>query len=666
LILKINLLKKSVYKAKPFKNQNIKKVNAMHKFYFVIIKSLAHILLLSVSNNFNQTNFLMGVFMFRSGIRSFVLTLLFSGLFIMQAQASNEFVRISKINGKKINPNQYTQIMDVYPGDLIVLSADLFVRDYYSGDLQAVNEPGANFIWDAKGSPNYYSEECDAIEKSSCLDHSNFESFDDEVFYYVPYDMDQNITISVEHYNDYQLGSSRVILKNKFSRHRTPRRVITHPDEYDYEDYSSYNVLAGMGRWVVISGSRYWVPQHYAQDWAPYRHGYWSWTTHGWTWVSHDPWGWHTDHYGYWRYHQRYGWIWTPFSDRKWRAHTVTWFYTDGAIGWYPSYYHSYPSGYRHGYAQGFRDGYWDGYHAGRHHAHHGHYHNRHYRLGLTVVHHNQFINVNIYNVHRNINHSQRITYWSKSLKRNAHTAHPGGHHKAHHSRTWVETRVGRVPVTKVRQHRIGGKTVYKTVPVHKRPESYRKVTDSYRKKEFSRVKPKPIRTLPRKRVTPPSRSNPRVTPTPRTNPRRGRVTPTPRTNPRVTPTPRTNPRRGRVTPTPRTNPRRGRVTPTPRTNPRRVTPTPRTNPRVVKPTPRTNPRRVKPTPRTNPRRVTPTPRSNPRRVAPTPRKRSGSSYSSGVPQKPRGNYNNSKKRKKVTPTRRSTNKPAVKPKKRK
>lgn len=138
-------------------------------------------------------------------------------------------------------------------------------------------------------------------------------------------------------------------------------------DESDFDPYSAFE--DHMGEWVFIGHERFFRPYVIGSGWQPYQNGYWSYDIDfGWTWVSYDPWGFVTDHYGVWRHHGLHGWIWLPFpvGHRHYRPHCVTWFDDDSHgdyVGWYP-YYADYPGGYRHGYDDGFNDGFWMGFQA--------------------------------------------------------------------------------------------------------------------------------------------------------------------------------------------------------------------------------------------------------------------------------------------------------------
>ena len=143
--------------------------------------------------------------------------------------------------------------------------------------------------------------------------------------------------------------------------------------------------LAGMGHFVFVDGSQYWVPDGAPMGYTPYQNGNWSWVNgDGWTWNSNDPWGWYTDHYGVWRHHVSFGWIWSPLNPLVYRPNVVTFFSTGGHIGWYPYY-----PGYSYAFHRGFDDEFHLGFREGR------------LAFGLTVVPENRFTerNIGVYRV---------------------------------------------------------------------------------------------------------------------------------------------------------------------------------------------------------------------------------------------------------------------------
>ena len=57
-----------------------------------------------------------------------------------------------------------------------------------------------------------------------------------------------------------------------------------------------------------------------ASIWVPYGNGYfYDDAALGLVWVSQDPWGFITEHYGYWRHHAQLGYVWRPFAPLRWR-----------------------------------------------------------------------------------------------------------------------------------------------------------------------------------------------------------------------------------------------------------------------------------------------------------------------------------------------------------
>jgi hypothetical protein len=84
-------------------------------------------------------------------------------------------------------------------------------------------------------------------------------------------------------------------------------------------------------------------------NWAPYRHGRWSWfEPYGWTWVPDEEWGWAPYHYGRWVYLNN-GWCWAPrgygyhYRRARWRPALVAFVQINVSrgehIAWYPLTY---------------------------------------------------------------------------------------------------------------------------------------------------------------------------------------------------------------------------------------------------------------------------------------------------------------------------------------
>jgi len=96
-----------------------------------------------------------------------------------------------------------------------------------------------------------------------------------------------------------------------------------------------YDDLASYGNWV--QRPRYgwvWTPRVAVASWRPYQYGHWVWTDLGWTWVSDEPFGWATYHYGRWYDDPDYGWGWVPGD--QWAPAWVDWQAGNDYVGWAP------------------------------------------------------------------------------------------------------------------------------------------------------------------------------------------------------------------------------------------------------------------------------------------------------------------------------------------
>jgi len=95
--------------------------------------------------------------------------------------------------------------------------------------------------------------------------------------------------------------------------------------------------LERYGAWRETSDYGYvWQPNEAARSrtWRPYTNGRWVYTDVGWTWVSEEPFGWATYHYGRWVRLRHIGWVWT--ADIEWAPAWVSWRKNDDYIGWAP------------------------------------------------------------------------------------------------------------------------------------------------------------------------------------------------------------------------------------------------------------------------------------------------------------------------------------------
>ena len=96
-----------------------------------------------------------------------------------------------------------------------------------------------------------------------------------------------------------------------------------------------YDELSPYGQWVAVgSYGRCWRPANVDPTWQPYTVGHWVYADCGWTWMSDEPWGYSTYHYGRWYADGRYGWVWVPGT--VWAPAWVAWRSGGGYVGWAP------------------------------------------------------------------------------------------------------------------------------------------------------------------------------------------------------------------------------------------------------------------------------------------------------------------------------------------
>jgi hypothetical protein len=97
-----------------------------------------------------------------------------------------------------------------------------------------------------------------------------------------------------------------------------------------------YTQLDRYGDWRETSDYGYvWQPrQAQSRNWRPYTDGHWVYTDAGWTWVSEEPFGWATYHYGRWTRLRNIGWVWVPGDD--WAPAWVSWRKSNDYVGWAP------------------------------------------------------------------------------------------------------------------------------------------------------------------------------------------------------------------------------------------------------------------------------------------------------------------------------------------
>jgi hypothetical protein len=114
---------------------------------------------------------------------------------------------------------------------------------------------------------------------------------------------------------------------------REPRESSEEGGDYNI----FYTKLDSYGEWRETSDYGYvWQPREAerSRDWHPYTDGRWVYTDAGWTWVSDEPFGWATYHYGRWTRLRGVGWVWVPGNE--WAPAWVSWRKSDEYVGWAP------------------------------------------------------------------------------------------------------------------------------------------------------------------------------------------------------------------------------------------------------------------------------------------------------------------------------------------
>src|SRR5438094_1313407 len=117
-------------------------------------------------------------------------------------------------------------------------------------------------------------------------------------------------------------------------RTEQPTRTEEQQPTASYDTF--YTQLDRYGDWRETSDYGYvWQPrQAQSRTWRPYTDGHWVYTDVGWTWVSQEPFGWATYHYGRWTRLRNIGWVWVPGDE--WAPAWVSWRKSNDYVGWAP------------------------------------------------------------------------------------------------------------------------------------------------------------------------------------------------------------------------------------------------------------------------------------------------------------------------------------------
>jgi hypothetical protein len=125
------------------------------------------------------------------------------------------------------------------------------------------------------------------------------------------------------------------------SRDQHPSSARRAPESSSDRPTASYNTfytkLDPYGEWRETSDYGYvWQPREAerSRSWRPYSDGHWVYSDAGWTWISEEPFGWATYHYGRWTRLRNIGWVWVPGDE--WAPAWVSWRKSDDYVGWAP------------------------------------------------------------------------------------------------------------------------------------------------------------------------------------------------------------------------------------------------------------------------------------------------------------------------------------------
>jgi hypothetical protein len=117
---------------------------------------------------------------------------------------------------------------------------------------------------------------------------------------------------------------------------RSPAREIQALADGDVDIGLINNELDRLGSWVLRRGGteRVWFPHGSRVGWRPYTYGHWVISNLGSTWLSDEPFGWITYHFGRWDNDPGNGWVWVP--GYVWGPAWVAWRVGGGYVGWAP------------------------------------------------------------------------------------------------------------------------------------------------------------------------------------------------------------------------------------------------------------------------------------------------------------------------------------------
>jgi hypothetical protein len=126
----------------------------------------------------------------------------------------------------------------------------------------------------------------------------------------------------------------RTVVAQKAAPRKQVQKKTTRRTTRSYEIF--YDRLDPYGEWIEVDRYGYvWHPRDARREsWRPYTRGRWVYSDYGWTWISEEPYGWATYHYGRWTRIRGVGWVWVPGDE--WAPAWVSWRSGDEHVGWAP------------------------------------------------------------------------------------------------------------------------------------------------------------------------------------------------------------------------------------------------------------------------------------------------------------------------------------------
>ena len=244
------------------------------------------------------------LFMDRDQERQVLLRLEHGRLRVFMGRESEARIRVDTPSGTGTLSDTCSATFEVDPDRTVRVRV-------YTGRLAFANERGRTFI-PAGDRLTVYSnqDQLDRIRGFSTFDNDSFDEWCDR----------------------------SAMPRRGASWERVPPEIRYYSDDLD-----------GHGEWVYVDDCNTWCwrPKGVVEEWRPYWRGRWGCYAGGMTWVSDEPWGYVTHHFGRWGWGVNLGWYWIPgaYYSPAW----VAWQTNDAYFGWAPMGYSNRPCSWGYG-----------------------------------------------------------------------------------------------------------------------------------------------------------------------------------------------------------------------------------------------------------------------------------------------------------------------------